>query len=314
LPLLNLSIGGGIDFTLVYDPQSPKAQQGTRASDHDRSFFYGAIGIQGYVGQKSLRFIFLHVNVSMSHTQKVLVSVVILVALGGLTFVCLNRDTPPVPSQKKADTEPEGRRTAEMIKRSAFSEAEAAKPQAPVSQSVFQEGQWARESELKAQGHSTPTAAYESFLRAATGGDVKGTAAAIFLTEDARKRADRLLATIPQEKRIEYATAEELIASLFIGSSAIMGGRTGEISYKFVTDELGIGITPLALGLDESVGSNSAYHTIRSKARSSSGKESDPIAVFYQTNGGWKWVIPPSMIDAFGQLLKNGPAQPSSKK
>ncbi len=178
----------------------------------------------------------------------------------------------------------------------------AAKRAAP--QSKFAKGEWTNERELCPSGLSSPLSAYETLLYSATSGDVAGTASTLFITEEARKRAEKLLANLPAEKRREYPNAEILFASIYIGASALSGKQPGVVSYKFETVEPGIAMTPLALGLAESAATDVAYQTIKSKARTANSKESDPEAVFFKTDDGWKWVVPPSMFDAFGRLLK----------
>jgi hypothetical protein len=236
--------------------------------------------------------------------RKVLVLGLVLIGLGAVLVLLRHRsdsledDVPPPATPKVARTQPA------PVPRPIVASDRSGASSAPES-SQRESTPWTSESDLRAKGFATPRDAYESFLYAATGGDIPGTARAIYLTDDARRRAERVLASLPPEKRAEYGSPEQLIASLYVASSALMGKvPSGESSYQIVSDETGIGIDPMALGLAPSLASDPAYRTVRSKARSPSGGESDPIAVFVHTEDGWKWVMPPSMVDAFERLLK----------
>jgi hypothetical protein len=164
--------------------------------------------------------------------------------------------------------------------------------------------QWTSEKDLRAKGFATPRDAYESFLYASTGGDVAGTATAIFLTDEVRKRAEQLLATLPPEKRAEYGTPERLIAALFIAAPVVSGSGSGEMAYQILKDEPGMEIEPRAFGLEESLRGDPNYRTLRSKIRSADGRESEPLAVLVKTDEGWKWVAPSSTVDALERMVK----------
>jgi hypothetical protein len=240
--------------------------------------------------------------------RKVLVLGLVVIGLGAVLVLLRHRsdslvDDQPPPTPKSVRTQSEAvPRPAVPPERSGTLIAHESSKSEPVF--------WTRESELRPKGFATPRDAYESLLYATTGGDVGGTAVAIYLTSDARSRAEKMLASLPPEKRVEYGTPERLIASLYIGSSALIGPRSGESAYQFISDEPGITLAPVTLGLAAPLAGDPAYRTIQAKTRSADGKESEPVAVFFQTREGWKWVVPPSMVDALGRLLKGPPIDP----
>ena len=69
-------------------------------------------------------------------------------------------------------------------------------------------------SEWRDRGRATPTAAVETLLWAAAGGNVGALAKAIELDPGAREQAERLLAEVPEAEREGCRTPEELVALL----------------------------------------------------------------------------------------------------
>jgi hypothetical protein len=247
--------------------------------------------------------------------RKIIVLGLVVIGVGAVLLVLSHRsdssadDAPPTAKPEAAKRRPEN------IQRPVAS-SEPSSTQAVAAPANLETGQWTRERDLKAKGFATPRDAYESLLYAATGGDVAGTASVLHLTAEARKRAEKVLAGLPPEKRAEYATPERLVASLLMGSSALIGAQSGEASYQILNDEPGVGIASSVVGLPRSpnLATDPSYRTLRAKTRSPAGEESESVMVFRRTTEGWQWLMPPSMVDAFGRLLKGKGSAPDPKQ
>lgn len=86
-------------------------------------------------------------------------------------------------------------------------------PAAPPAQAVLAVGEWLPPSSWQNRGQGTPTAAVETVLWAAGGGDIATMKNMLELDDTVRANADALRATLPEFARAIYPSAEHLIAS-----------------------------------------------------------------------------------------------------
>lgn len=112
-------------------------------------------------------------------------------------------------------TEAQARRARAAIER-APAPAEPAAPQLPAPRpppTVLTPGEWLPIAAWQNRGRATPTAAVETALWAAAGGDVATLRQLLQLDEPTRAKADSILARLPEASRAVYASAEHLIAA-----------------------------------------------------------------------------------------------------
>jgi hypothetical protein len=246
--------------------------------------------------------------------QKFAVVMPLVIIMGGLVVIVMRRSdlqhhgtSAPIHEQPARATQALGQ-DSQPAPTAGYSTADTRKT---VSKLV--QGAWTLEGELTYQGTSNPVAAYESLLWASTGGDVAKTADTLFLTPSALQKANALFAALPLERQAQYDTALKFIATLFIGASGIEQRPSLGATYQIADDEPGAKFLPAALGLPDSSATDSNYHTVRAKQRMSNGKEANPVGVFYRTEQGWKWVMPPSMIDFYQRRLAAGTTRSLSR-
>jgi hypothetical protein len=238
---------------------------------------------------------------------KFAVVMMLVIIMGGVVVIVLRRsDHEPRGTRASIDDRPS--LATQTIRQDSPPAPPARNSNADIRQTVSKlgQGEWTDEGELTYQGTSNPVAAYESLLWASTGGDVAKTADTLFLTPSALRKADDLFASLPLEKKAQYGTALNFIATLFIGASGIEQRPLHRSTYQLTNDEPGAKFLPAALGLPDSSATDSNYHTVRAKQRMSNDKEANPVGVFYRTEQGWKWVMPPSMIDFYQRRLTAG--------
>ncbi len=79
-------------------------------------------------------------------------------------------------------------------------------------------------SELKNVGRATASAAVETVLAAAVGGDVETLANSILLDQSAEAKADELFARLPDSARAQYGSPDKLIALMLAKDAAALTG------------------------------------------------------------------------------------------
>jgi len=96
-----------------------------------------------------------------------------------------------------------------------LAQQEAARPAGPVTLPL---GEWTPARDWKNRGQGTPSAAVETALWAAAGGDTAALKNLLSLAEPTRTKAAALLARMPDSARKFYAIPEDLIAAFTIKS------------------------------------------------------------------------------------------------
>jgi hypothetical protein len=90
-------------------------------------------------------------------------------------------------------------------------------------------GTWAPAGGWKNCGRATPESAIETVLWAASGGDLDTLKASLFIGDEARSKAESVLANLPDGLRHQFATPEDLLALIVAGNipldSALLAAR-----------------------------------------------------------------------------------------
>ncbi len=79
-------------------------------------------------------------------------------------------------------------------------------------------GIWAPANEWKDCGRASPESAIETVLWAASGGNLDSLKASLYFGNEARSKAETVLADLPEGTRRQYATPEDLLALIVAGS------------------------------------------------------------------------------------------------
>mgnify|MGYP001570303026 CR=1 FL=1 len=138
-------------------------------------------------------------------------------------------------------------------------------------------------SAWKNAGKATPSAAAETLMWAADGGDVETLAKSIFLEPAAREKAEGILARLPDSMRATYDTPEKLVALLM--------AREGDIRAMQVLVENKQGDDAL----------------VNLRAQKDDGKTKEEGYQFRRANDGWQMVVPGKLVDKFGKKLTEPP-------
>lgn len=140
-------------------------------------------------------------------------------------------------------------------------------------------------SEWKNAGRGTPTAAVETVLWAAVGGDIDVLADAISLDAGARAKAEMLLAGLPPAARAHYASPEKLVA-LFTAKDVPVGASMRVVARPSAPAD----DAKVTLVLQGETATRAIELTLR------------------QRDGNWRLVVPESAVEKYGEALKGEPA------
>lgn len=130
-------------------------------------------------------------------------------------------------------------------------------------------------------GWATPSAAFETALWAASGGDIDTLAKSMVLDAEARAKATALLDGLPATSRAEYRSPERLVALLTakdvpMGSMQVIGqAQQGPENVKIVV-----------------------------RLQQTDGSVKTANLILRQDAGEWRLVVPPSVVDKYAALLK----------
>ncbi|MBI5771985.1 MAG: hypothetical protein HZA93_29700 [Verrucomicrobia bacterium] len=136
----------------------------------------------------------------------------------------------------------------------------------------------------KNAGATTPSAALETILWAAAGGDVEAFAKHLLLPDErSRQRATALLESLPPEMRAHYGTPERLIAFLAskdvpLGAAQVLARNSGKAP--------------------------TSSEQVRLQLTAPDGKTKDLILRLTQQGDGWKLVVPEWAIAKYFVVLK----------
>lgn len=133
-------------------------------------------------------------------------------------------------------------------------------------------------------GRATPSAAFETALWAASGGDIDTLAQSMILEADARAKAAVLLEGLPEASRAEYRSPERLVALLTakdvpMGSMQVIGqAQQGAEKVRMVV-----------------------------RLQQTDGSAKTTSLMLRQDAGEWRLVVPPSVVDKYAAMLKGAP-------
>lgn len=109
-------------------------------------------------------------------------------------------------------------KTTQEATRQAQAATQAARGESPIPVKLTPAG------ELKNVGRATASAAVETVLAAAFGGDVETLANSILLDQSAQAKADELFARLPESARAQYGSPDKLIALMLAKDAAALTG------------------------------------------------------------------------------------------
>lgn len=145
-------------------------------------------------------------------------------------------------------------------------------------------------SEWKNAGRATPSAAVETVLWAAAGGDVDTVAGLIALDPSARAKAEALFARLPDAARAEYGSPEKLVALFLAKDAAVVSGMQ-ILGQRDVTPDL-IGVR-VRLANDE-------------------GKTKEDLFGFQRASDGLRLVVTDRIVDKYAQQIAGTSASPAN--
>lgn len=146
-------------------------------------------------------------------------------------------------------------------------------------------------------GRQTAAAALETMQWATNGGNVAVMAEGISLPPETRKKAEALFARLPEDKRVQYGTADEFIATLMAGTTQVAG-------MQVMNEKPGA----VAMGFDPALASDPSYRTLHMQTQYVDGRVREGDVVFQQTSTGWHTVVPAWLVDKAAEMLKPIPA------
>jgi hypothetical protein len=135
--------------------------------------------------------------------------------------------------------------------------------------------------DLKNAGRATLSAAVETVLSAAIGGDVDTLAGSILLDPAAQARADELFARLPEATRAQYGSPDKLIALMIAKDAASVTGMQVLGQRDISPDVIGV----------------------RLRLASEDGKTKEQGLAFQKTSDGLRAIIPADAVDKYAKQL-----------
>lgn len=139
-------------------------------------------------------------------------------------------------------------------------------------------------AEWKNGGRETPTAAVETVLWAATGGDVDLLSQGIVLSPSARVKADAWFAQLSEATKAQYGSPEKLISLMIAKDAAGVAGMQ-------------------VLGQKELTANDVA---MRVRFGAEDGKTKDDTFVLHRSNAGWQLLLTDPVVEKFAKQLAGG--------
>lgn len=139
-------------------------------------------------------------------------------------------------------------------------------------------------AELKNVGRATASAAVETVLAAAYGGDVETLASSIVLEPSAQTKAEALFARLPEASRAQYGSPDKLVALMLAKDAAALTGMQ-------------------VLGQRDI---NSEVIGVRVRLATDDGKTKEQGLGFRKTSDGLRMIIPDDVVDKYAKQLAGG--------
>lgn len=146
-------------------------------------------------------------------------------------------------------------------------------------------------------GRATPREALETQHWATNGGNAAVIAEGIVLAPTARQKAEELLARLPADKRGEFGTPEQLMATLLAASTQVAGAQV-------MNEKPGA----RAADFDAALANDPSYQTLHLQVQYPDGRVRENDVVFQQAPDGWHQVVPPWQVGKMAELMKPVPA------
>jgi hypothetical protein len=141
---------------------------------------------------------------------------------------------------------------------------------------------WRPVSKLTNVGTATPSSTFETWNWAKANRNVKTITSTLLLDEDAKVSADGLLASLPEAKRAQFKSAQELVSALQVISTPIKGIRV---------------ISEDPLGRDDVV--------MQTQWQFNDGRIRTNSWQYHRADDGWRQVIHASLVDKLGAMVYN---------
>jgi hypothetical protein len=140
-------------------------------------------------------------------------------------------------------------------------------------------------SEWTNAGLGTPSSAFETWNWARAKGDVNALAGALALDDDARAKAETLLASLPDSVRAKYGSVEQMMAAGQLSTKPIVGA---------------------CVSSEDTMGDNDKV--IRTQWQNDSGELGASDWRMHRFDDGWRVVISAGQVDKLERMVKTGRA------
>ncbi len=205
----------------------------------------------------------------------------------------------------------------EAMRRAARREAEAARafPPAPVEPPVVAApthlvpGEWAASSTWANRGQATASAAVETMLWAAAGGDVASLATLLELGDATRSKAADLLARLPADARAAFGSPEQLIAIATVKNIPVTEAQVAWF-HETDADHAVVGLMLGHAEVDPATESTGTPTDDRGEPppgrpdRSTS--KLSYLTLQRAASGSWRLVVPATAVDRIARELNGG--------
>lgn len=222
--------------------------------------------------------------------------------------------------QQETEEQVRRERAAAELARAEQEQAARHKPAQRPPASTLTVGEWLPPAGWRNRGQATPTAAVETALWAAAGGDVAKLQGMLQLDESVRAKAAEMLARLPENARAAYASPEQLIAAFTIKSVPLgdaqlvwqhQPGPDEAVACVLVKNPDAVIVAPGAPPLP--VRAETREEAILRASRRSAEK-TPPMAPVNQrtiatylslrrTDSGWRLVVPVSAVEKIAKEL-----------
>lgn len=168
------------------------------------------------------------------------------------------------------------KKSSQEVARQAQGAIQAARGESPVPVKLTLAG------DLKNVGRATASAAVETLLAAAYGGDVDGVASSILLDPAAQAKADEYFSQLPDATRAQYGSPDKLIALMLAKDAAVLTGMQILGQRDISPDVVGV----------------------RVRFANDQGKTKEDGLAFRKTEDGLRMIVPVTVVEKYSQQLR----------
>lgn len=168
------------------------------------------------------------------------------------------------------------KKSTQEVARQAQGAIQAARGESPVPVKLTLAG------DLKNVGRATASAAVETLLAAAFGGDVEGVASSIMLDPAAQAKADEYFSQLSEATRAQYGSPDKLIALMLAKDAAALTGMQILGQRDISPDVVGV----------------------RVRLANDQGKTKEDGLAFRKTEDGLRLIVPVNVVEKYSQQLR----------